>query len=50
MSGLGDPLLQAWELAWNGNFLSADNFWTSNMFYPAEDNFAFTDSRFRESS
>ena len=45
LSGIGDPLLQAWELAWNRHLFSAfGTFWTSNMFYPAKENFAFTDS------
>ncbi|MET0237559.1 MAG: hypothetical protein ABW224_23130 [Kibdelosporangium sp.] len=44
MGGIGDPLLQAWEMAWNGNLLTADRFWTANIFYPSADNFAFSDS------
>jgi hypothetical protein len=45
LSGIGDPLLQSWELAWNRHLFSAfGTFWTSNMFYPAKQNFAFTDS------
>jgi hypothetical protein len=44
MSGIGDPLLQAWEMAWHRNFFAAADFWTANMFYPAKDNFGFTDS------
>ncbi|SDK62305.1 hypothetical protein SAMN04488074_106238 [Lentzea albidocapillata subsp. violacea] len=43
--GLGDPLLQTWELAWLHRFLTeGGDLWTANQFYPAEDNFAFTDS------
>lgn len=43
--GLGDPLLQAWELAWVRRFLTeGGSLWTANQFYPAVDNFAFTDS------
>lgn len=44
MSGIGDPLLQAWEMAWHRNFFTAADFWTANIFYPAKDNFGFTDS------
>jgi hypothetical protein len=44
MGDIGDPLLQAWELAWNQHLFSSGDFWTANMFYPAKDNFAFTDS------
>lgn len=43
--GLGDPLLQTWELAWLHRFLTeGGDLWTANQFYPAEDNFAFTDT------
>ncbi|MBB5958777.1 hypothetical protein FHS29_005386 [Saccharothrix tamanrassetensis] len=42
---LGDPLLQAWELAWHRRFLTeGGDLWTTNMFFPSEDNFAFSDS------
>ncbi|WP_433267024.1 hypothetical protein ACQPZF_00345 [Actinosynnema sp. CS-041913] len=42
---LGDPLLQTWELAWHRRFLTeGGDFWTTNMFFPSEDNFAFSDS------
>ncbi|MFB9297273.1 hypothetical protein [Kibdelosporangium philippinense] len=42
---LGDPLLQAWELAWARHFLfNGGDFWTGNIFAGAENNFAFTDS------
>jgi hypothetical protein len=44
MGGINDPLLQAWSMAWNGNFFTARDFWTANIFYPSPDNFAFTDS------
>ncbi|HEV8555697.1 MAG TPA: hypothetical protein VGR06_04770 [Actinophytocola sp.] len=45
VSDLGDPLLQAWELAWHRHFLTAGgDFWTANIFHPAVDSFAFTDS------
>jgi hypothetical protein len=40
----GDPLLQAWTLAWNSHFLGGDGYWTSNIFYPSKDNVAFTDA------
>ncbi|RAS68016.1 hypothetical protein C8D87_10276 [Lentzea atacamensis] len=43
--GLGDPLLQAWELAWLHHVVTeGGDLWTANQFYPAVDNFAFTDS------
>ncbi|WP_147454975.1 hypothetical protein [Saccharothrix australiensis] len=42
---LGDPLLQTWELAWHRRFLThGGDLWTTNMFFPSEDNFAFSDS------
>ncbi|WP_125728338.1 hypothetical protein [Kibdelosporangium aridum] len=42
---LGDPLLQAWELAWQRHFLfNGGDFWTGNIFGGTENNFAFTDS------
>ncbi|WP_158879964.1 hypothetical protein [Amycolatopsis anabasis] len=45
LGGIGDPNLQAWELAWQHHFLTAGgDFWSANMFYPAKDTFAFTDS------
>ncbi len=44
--GLGeDPMLQTWELAWLRRFLTeGGDLWTANQFFPAVDNFAFTDS------
>lgn len=43
--GLGDPLLQAWEMAWLHHVVTGGgDLWTANQFYPAVDNFAFTDS------
>ena len=45
IGGIGDPLLQAWQMAWQHHFIVAGgDFWTANMFYPATDNFAFSDS------
>lgn len=45
LSGIGDPMLQAWEIAWTRHlFTDFGTFWTSNIFYPAPQNFAFTDS------
>lgn len=42
---LGDPLLQAWELAWQRHVvLGGGSLWTGNIFGGAENNFAFTDS------
>ncbi len=40
--GLGDPLLWVWELGWQHHWLThGGDFWTSNQFYPAGDNYAF---------
>lgn len=42
---LGDPLLQTWELAWQRHFITdGGSFWTSNLFFPAKDTVAFSDS------
>lgn len=42
---LGDPLLQAWQMAWQHRFLTGGgDLWTGNQFYPAADNLAFSDS------
>ena len=43
---LGDPLLQAWQLAWSGHALRTDpaNLWNSNTFYPENYSFAFSDT------
>ena len=42
---LGDPLLQAWELAWDGHaVLEAHNVFDANVFYPLENTLGFTDS------
>ncbi|MCK2240546.1 MULTISPECIES: hypothetical protein [unclassified Crossiella] len=41
-----DPLLQAWQVAWNGHALLSDpgNLWQTNAFFPAKDALAFSDS------
>lgn len=41
-----DPLLQAWQVAWNGHALLTDpgNLWQTNAFFPAKDALAFSDS------
>jgi hypothetical protein len=44
VASITDPLLQAWELAWNRRFLTGGDYWTANILYPSKDNFAFTDS------
>jgi hypothetical protein len=43
---LGDPVLQAWQLAWSGHALRTDpaNLWHSNTFYPERYSFAFSDT------
>jgi hypothetical protein len=42
---LGDPLLQAWQLAWQHNFVTGGGpLWTGNTLFPAPDSFAFSDS------
>ncbi|MDQ3578016.1 MAG: hypothetical protein M3443_10540 [Actinomycetota bacterium] len=42
---LGDPLLQAWQLAWQHHFLTTDSgFWTANFFHPSTNSVAFTDT------
>ncbi|WP_052684826.1 hypothetical protein [Lentzea aerocolonigenes] len=42
---LGDPVLQAWQMAWQHQFLTnGGDLWTGNQFYPAVDNLAFSDS------
>jgi hypothetical protein len=42
---LGDPLLQAWQMAWQHHFLTeGGDLWTGNQFYPAVDSLAFSDS------
>lgn len=43
---LGDPLLQSWELAWDGHALTHQPLhpFDSNTFYPLKNTLAFTDS------
>ncbi|GHG05061.1 MULTISPECIES: hypothetical protein [Amycolatopsis] len=42
---LGDPLLQAWQLAWQHHFVTGGgSLWTGNTLYPATGSFAFSDS------
>jgi hypothetical protein len=42
---LGDPLLQAWQLAWQHNFATGGGpLWTGNTLFPAVDSFAFSDA------
>ena len=42
----GDPLLQAWQLAWGGHALLHEplDVWQSNAFFPTEDSLAYSDS------
>jgi hypothetical protein len=41
----GDPLLQAWQLAWQHHFLTAGgDLWTGNTLFPATGSYAFSDS------
>jgi hypothetical protein len=41
-----DPLLQTWQVAWNGHALVTDplHLWNANAFYPSSDSLAFSDS------
>jgi hypothetical protein len=43
---LGDPLLQAWQLAWSGHALDTkpSTVWDSNTFFPEQTTFAFSDT------
>jgi hypothetical protein len=43
---LGDPTLQAWELAWAGHAVTHDpaQLWQSNAFFPERYSFAFSDT------
>lgn len=43
---LGDPTLQAWQVAWTGHALLADpgNLWHTNAFFPERYALAFSDS------
>ena len=45
-SDLGDPLLQAWQVAWDGHALSRapGDLWDSNTFHPLPDSLAFSDA------
>ncbi len=43
---LGDPLVQAWEVAWDGHALARQplRFFQSNQFWPLHDTLAFSDA------
>ncbi|MEA2386083.1 MAG: hypothetical protein QOJ22_257 [Thermoleophilaceae bacterium] len=43
---LGDPLPQAWQIAWGGHALQHQplDYWQSNMYYPLENTLAFSDA------
>ena len=43
---LGDPLLQAWQVAWGGHALTAQplDYFQSNTFYPLANSLAFSDA------
>lgn len=43
---LGDPTLQAWQVAWSGHALLSDpaNLWNSNTFYPERYTYAYSDT------
>ncbi|CCH19608.1 hypothetical protein [Micromonospora lupini] len=43
---LGDPLLQAWQVAWSGHALlsSPADLWNSNTFYPEKYTYAYSDT------
>lgn len=43
---LGDPLVQAWQVAWGGHALANEplDFFQSNQFWPLEDTLAFSDA------
>ena len=43
---LGDPLPQAWQIAWGGHALQHQplDYWQSNMYYPLENSLAFSDA------
>jgi hypothetical protein len=44
--GLGDPLLQAWQVAWGGHALVHQplSFFQANTFWPSRDSLAFSDA------
>jgi hypothetical protein len=43
---LGDPLPQAWQIAWGGHALQHQplDYWQSNMYWPLENTLAFSDA------
>lgn len=43
---LGDPLVQAWQIAWDGHALKnqPESFFQSNTFWPLDDSLAFSDA------
>src|SRR5688572_20142653 len=43
---LGDPLPQAWQIAWGGHALLHQplDYWQSNMYWPLENSLAFSDA------
>lgn len=43
---LGDPLPQAWQIAWGGHALQHQplDYWQSNMFWPLDNSLAFSDA------
>jgi hypothetical protein len=43
---LGDPLPQAWQIAWGGHALGHQplDYWQSNMYWPLENSLAFSDA------
>ncbi|MET8087311.1 hypothetical protein [Micromonospora sp. NPDC005237] len=43
---LGDPLLQAWQVAWSGHALLSNpaDLWHSNTFYPEKYTYAYSDT------
>jgi hypothetical protein len=43
---LGDPLPQAWQIAWGGNALQHQplDYWQSNMYWPLKNSLAFSDA------
>jgi hypothetical protein len=45
---LGDPLLQAWQMAWAGHAIGTDpaQLWQANTFFPDRYSFAFSDTLF----
>jgi hypothetical protein len=43
---LGDPLVQAWQVAWDGHALASQplDFFQANQFWPLDDSLAFSDA------